>query len=129
MFDTSELRALVEDLGKVPGATLPAVTEVVDAHGELLEQGWKANASATSGEHGKHYPKSIGREGKPGIGKIGVEVGPETGKPQGGMGKGFEYGSRNQSPHMDGNRAADAREPLFQAALAKAAADLVEKSL
>ena len=129
MFDTGELRSLVADLGKIPAATFPAVEKVVDEHGEKLRERWASNASATAGDHGKHYPRSITAQIKPGLGTIGVEVGPESGKPQGGMGKGFEYGSRNQPPHMDGNRAADALEPEFAAALPKLLSDLLGKAL
>ena len=72
-----------------------------------------ANATATAGTHGKHYPKSITAERTLSIGSIGVEVGPDSGMPQGGMGPGFEYGSVNQPPHLDGNKAADVHEPQF----------------
>lgn len=113
MWDTSQLSLLVSDLGKIPGKVTPAVMDMVDEAGEDLAKGWANNARATAGEHGKHYPDSITAEAKGGLGLISSEVGPESGKRQGGMGKGFEYGSQNQPPHMDGNRAADTEGPKF----------------
>ena len=113
MWDTSQLSLLVGDLGKIPGKAVPAVMDMVDEAGDDLAKVWADNARATAGEHGKHYPDSITAERKGGIGVISSEVGPEAGKPQGGMGKGFEYGSKNQPPHMDGNRAADSEGPKF----------------
>lgn len=120
MFDTSELNALAADLGKIPGKAQKTVMDVVDESGELLRAAWASNAAATAGEHGKHYPKSITADIKPGLGTIGVEVGPESSMPQGGMGMGFEYGSVNQPPHMDGNRAADVIGPVYQQRLSTA---------
>lgn len=75
----------------------------------------KANAKRTAGEHGKHYPRSITSEMGSGLGLFGNtisgEYGPDASKPQGGMS--FEYGSRNQPPHLDLARSADIVGPSF----------------
>lgn len=126
-FDTSQLAALVARMEAVPSMAFKAITEVVDVSGEALLQGWKANATATSGVHGKHYPDAITKSIKPGLATVGVEVGPESGRPQGGMS--FEHGSVNQPPHMDGNRAADVVEPMFNAALPVAIVGLLSRAL
>lgn len=128
-FDTSELRQLQRDLGKVIARTPQAAADVVDDHGEQLHHGWVANAQQTSGRHGKHYPSSITAEQFGGGLHFGVEVGPQYGLLQGRMGRGFEYGSRNQPPHLDGNRAADVVAPKFHHALPEAVVDLLERTL
>jgi hypothetical protein len=61
----------------------------------------------TSGTHGKHYPKSIDSELVFNATGVSVDVGPNSAKKQGSMGAGFEFGSKNQPPHLDGLRALD----------------------
>jgi hypothetical protein len=133
MFDTGDLSRLLDDLGKVPGDAFQAATASLDESGEELRATWAANAAATAGEHGKHYPKSITAEpkGNPGLGSssIGVEVGPDSSMPQGGMGRGFEFGSANQPPHLDGTRALDVVEPKAVKGLADAVGDVMGRLL
>jgi hypothetical protein len=38
---------------------------------------------------------------------VSIDVGPNAAKKQGSMGRGFEFGSENQPPHLDGLRALD----------------------
>lgn len=76
---------------------------------EVFKETWRSNAEATSGSHGKHYPKSITSQMHMGM-VVRGEVGPESGMKQGGMGPGFEFGSQNQPPHLDGARALPAAE-------------------
>jgi hypothetical protein len=77
------------------------------AVGEAFAEEWRRNAVETSGEHGRHYPNSIDAELAFTIRSVEVEVGPNTAKKQGKMGRGFEFGSENQPPHLDGLRALD----------------------
>lgn len=74
------------------------------------------NAKRTAGKHGKHYPRSITSEMYGvvefgGAAGIAGEYGPDSSKPQGGMS--FEFGSRNQPPHLDLARSADTIAPAF----------------
>ena len=75
--------------------------------GEAFAEDWRDNAVETSGEHGKHYPNSIDSELVFDLGGVSVDVGPNAAKKQGSMGTGFEFGSVNQPPHLDGLRALD----------------------
>jgi hypothetical protein len=69
----------------------------------------KGFARQSAGRHGKHYPASITSSLNRGGGLFGNvysgEYGPDPMRPQGGMS--FEWGSRNQRPHLDLNRSAD----------------------
>ena len=103
-FDTGELSALARDLGRMSARTTGSMIGVFREGADDLVKEWAANARATSGEHGKHYPNSIDSEMQIGT-DIAFEVGPNPAKPQGGMA--FETGSVNQPPHPDGQRAAD----------------------
>lgn len=105
--DASEVYALAADLSAMGAKSVPAMRGVMDEVGKAFAEEWRANAVETSGEHGKHYPNSIDSELSFGIGDISVEVGPNSAKKQGSMGRGFEFGSINQPPHLDGLRALD----------------------
>ena len=103
--DASEVFKLAADLAQVGARSVPAMRGVMAAAGEAFALEWASNARETAGEHGVHYPDSITSELAFGVTGINVDVGPESGKPQGGMS--FEFGSRNQPPHLDGLRALD----------------------
>lgn len=105
--DASQVYKLAADLTQVGTKSVPAMRVVMLGVGEALANEWASNARGTSGEHGVHYPDSIDAELAFGVTGISVDVGPNASKPQGGMGKGFEFGSRNQPPHLDGLRALD----------------------
>jgi hypothetical protein len=119
-IDDRELRALAADLSAVSGRTLGTVRAAYTEGAERITAEWRANAKETSGVHGKHYPASITWQERFST-NLEFEIGPEIGKPQGRMGPGFEYGSVNQDPHLDGNRAADKLEPVIGAMIGIAA--------
>lgn len=121
VFDARELSALAVDLGKLGAKTTAAMIPVFTEAGDHLVTEWANNARQTSGVHGKHYPDSIDMDLVVST-DIAVEVGPNPGKRQGGMS--FEYGSVNQPPHLDGQRAADAEIPLIDRRIQSALAYL-----
>lgn len=101
MTGASEFFGLARDF-TVGGAKTGAVLfDAFKAGGEAFAADWRHNAEATAGEHGKHYPASITSETRLALGIL-VETGPDSSKPQGRMGRGFEFGSENQPPHLDG---------------------------
>jgi hypothetical protein len=116
MPGASEFFELAADFGKASGAVASALYDVYAESGDAFAEDWASNATETSGEHGKHYPSSITSETKLSTGIL-VETGPDSSMPQGGMGRGFEFGSRNQPPHLDGIRAM----PIAEARLARGA--------
>lgn len=105
--DASEVYRLAGDLSAVGAKAVPALRGTMAAVGEAFSQEWSANARETSGQHGKHYPDSIDSELVFNLSGVSVDVGPNSAKKQGGMGRGFEFGSQNQPPHLDGLRALD----------------------
>lgn len=111
--DASEFYKLSADLSQVGAKAVPAMRGVMLEAGEALKQEWASGARETSGAHGVHYPDSIEAEIAFGVSQIAVDVGPNGGKPQGGMS--FEYGSRNQPPHLDGLKAIDRVAPRVEA--------------
>lgn len=75
----------------------------------------KSYAKVSAGAHGKHYPNAFSAEM---TGYTRGEYGPRVSMRQGNMS--FEYGSRNQPPHLDVTRSFDQIAPAFD----KDAADL-----
>ena len=123
-YDAHELRELGHDLSEVGPKMVKPMRAVFQESGDLLASEWAKNATETSGVHGKHYPKSIDAELRASFGIV-VDVGPNTSKKQGSMGPGFEYGSVNQPPHLDGQRAADKVGPLIERAISLAVTELL----
>lgn len=62
-----------------------------------------------SGTYLPHYPRSITDEVERSAGMVSMIVGPESGKPQGDMGLGVEWGSVNAPPFPHLNPAFDDR--------------------
>lgn len=120
-FDTSEMKRLIVKLERVPVRTHDRMLRVVRESRRELRDLWRANARAEDLPHGKRYPSAITDEGAD-FGMAGV-VGPESARPQGGMGRGFEFGSQNQKPHLEGNRAADVVFPKFERKVGSEAED------
>lgn len=106
---------LFSDLSAIAVETRPAMRGVVRDGLRVGTTLAKANAKRTAGDHGKRYPSSITSEMHAGLGLFGNtisgEYGPDTARPQGGMS--FEFGSRNQKPHLDLARSADVVGPSF----------------
>lgn len=100
-----EIFALARDFEAAPPKVASALFDAYRGAGEGFRDDWQHNARATSGAHGKWYPDSITTERKFAGFAIEVETGPESGRKQGRMGRGFEYGSVNQPPHLDGLQA------------------------
>lgn len=106
---------LASDLADIAARVKPDMRGVVRDGIRVGADLAKANAKRTAGSHGKHYPRSITSEMHSGLGLFGNtisgEYGPDASRPQGGMS--FEYGSRNQPPHLDLARSADIVGPSF----------------
>jgi hypothetical protein len=125
-WDGSDLLKLASDIEGGSHKVAEGAFRLVKDHAEKLRDDWKSTARSSAKKHGKLYPRAITAE------QVGFangpewEVGPESALPQGGMGKGFEYGSVNQPPHLDMGQAVTKIEPQFYAAVEKLAGQLLE---
>jgi hypothetical protein len=106
---THTIDTLAADLRAKPREAGTGMTKVLRKSLNEGKRRARINAKSTARKHGKHYPDSITAELRT---PFSGEFGPEAGKPQGGMS--FERGSRNQPPHRDLERAADAVMPGLQ---------------
>jgi hypothetical protein len=93
-------------------AAFLVVKAAVEDSAEELRDVWRSNATVTAGKHGKHYPKSINYKMIPSLSAIEADIEPTEGMKQAGMS--FEFGSRNQPPHLDGQRAMDSVSPNIE---------------
>jgi len=109
--DAREVAALAADLPSLPPRMVKPIDGVFKSGAEAIEKTWRENAEETAGAHGKHYPKSIDHERLLGT-SLAFEIGPNPAKKQGRMS--FEMGSRNQPPHLDGQKAADVEVPRVE---------------
>lgn len=106
---THTLDSLDRDMRALPAKAARETAKVVRDNARLGNRIAKANAKQSAGRHGKHYHKAFTAEP---IGPFEWEYGPDSARPQGGMS--FEYGSRNQPPHLDLNKSADVIGPKLR---------------
>lgn len=104
MSGADEIFGLAREFSVASTEIAKALYDTYAQEGETFAKDWAANARQPSGVHGKYYPDSIDSETRVALG-ISVEIGPNAAKKQGVMGRGFELGSQNQPPHLDGTRA------------------------
>lgn len=97
------LGGLDRDMRDIPVTAARETAKLVRNNAKDGNRRAKAFAKVSAGKHGKHYHKAFTAE--VGDDPFTWVYGPDDSKPQGDMS--FEYGSRNQKPHLDLNRSAD----------------------
>lgn len=105
---------LARDMRAIPLTTVREARRIVTEGARAGTMLARDFARSSAGRHGKHYHRSITYEVNRSLfggAGISAEYGPEVGRLQGGMS--FEFGSRNQPPHLDLNRSADIIAPAF----------------
>lgn len=117
--------ALAAAFESTPDQVHEVLIEVVGDAGEQLRDDWRKGARKSAGRHGKRYPASITSTVSADAGRLYADVGPEEDRRQGGMGRGFEYGSVHTPPHPDGAAAFAVSVPRFE----KAVDDAVDRIL
>lgn len=101
------LHNLDRDLRSIPVTAARETAKLVRDNAKDGNRRAKAFAKVSAGRHGRHYHKAFTAE--VGASPFTWVYGPDSSKKQGGMS--FEFGSRNQRPHLDLNRSADIIAP------------------
>lgn len=117
--DDTQLLRLADDFGEVPERVMDALLDEAQAAAKDGKQAWRQHAKRTSGRHGKRYPSSLRTRTDSGVDWVASEVwsvNPAV--------RGYEFGSRNQPPHLDATKAYPATAERF----AKACTDAVERA-
>lgn len=109
------LDELADDMERAGDRVADELYPVVKRAAVNIKREWRKKAKRTGHKHGKLYwlaiDFDIARLGD----RIDAAIGPDANKPQGGMGRGFEYGSIHTAPHPDGDAAVRGEEPQFAA--------------
>lgn len=103
---THTLANLDRDMRAIPVTAARETAKLLRDNAKDGNRRAKAFAKASAGKHGKHYHKAFTVEA---INPTTWVYGPDASKPQGDMS--FEFGSRNQPPHLDLNKSADVIGP------------------
>lgn len=109
---SSTLGDLERDLKRMTAAARPQMERIVERTADRGAKLAHDFAVVSAGAHGKHYPNAISAEPR---GPLTWEYGPDSSRRQGGMS--FEFGSRNQKPHLDLARSADIVGPEMHTAV------------
>lgn len=115
MTGASEIFELAADFGKASSQVAGALYDVYAEQGQEFVKDWGDNVRQVAPEHLPHLPDAITSETRIST-DIHVVTGPEAGRRQGKLGRGDEFGSENQPPHLSGLHAMTAREPLLERA-------------
>lgn len=99
---------LASDCRKIATTAQRDFSRVARMNAQRGNKNAKRLARQSAGDHGKHYHKAFTVEA---ITPLVWEYGPDASMPQGGMS--FEFGSRNQPPHLDLAKSADLLGPMF----------------
>lgn len=110
MSGADEFFDLARDFAEASPKVASGLYDAFKQGGEAFRDDWADNVRASSPKgHLKHLPAAITSETRVALGIV-VETGPESGKRQGALGRGDEFGSRNQPAHLNGLRAMPAAE-------------------
>jgi hypothetical protein len=116
MADISEeVMKLAADLAAAPARLAGAVHQVVAKGALNVKNNWRGAVSGAP--HLPQFPYSITYDMTYAPGVVGAEIGPDKGKPQGPLGNIVEFGTANNAPGLQGQRALAAEDPRFTAAL------------
>ena len=101
--DVSGDEQLEAALAEAPEKLLDGLYRATKDAGTQMRDTWRANAKSTARKHGKWYPGDIQAKTDSGASWVESTIEPKRGRRQAAMS--FEYGSRNQPPHLDGAKA------------------------
>jgi hypothetical protein len=94
--DTSELWAYAQHLEHALDHAEPALSRVVERGANNVKRAARQAVRGSARElYLKHYGRSISYDMD---GPLAAEIGPDSSKPQGGMGRGVEFGSSDTPP-------------------------------
>lgn len=105
---THDIDDLASDLRNIAVDSPLDMAETVKKNADSGVRYARSIAKQSAGKHGVHYPKSMTTEAHS---PLVWEYGPDSAMKQGGMS--FEFGSRNQPPHLDLAKSADLIAPRF----------------
>lgn len=114
-INTREVEALARNLAAAPDRCFAEAKRVISKGALNVKQGAQQKVRDSIGPVGRthlpHYPKAISYDTKSGKDWVHADIGPETSRLQGGMGRGVELGSARTPPIPHLFPALDDEEP------------------
>lgn len=118
--DASEFYELATDMSQVSAKSIPALRVGMEAAGEAFVTAWRNDATQIHDGTSRHYPDSIDSELVFDLGGVSVDVGPNTAKKQGFLGRILEFGGERSPAYLTGLHALDRVEPAVERAVSNA---------
>lgn len=117
-IDADDLAALASDYGRTPERAFAALEPVVERGAMNVKRDARSLVlGQITGTFLPHYPRAIDYDVAAAAGWIEAEIGPDDGKPQGGMGRGVEFGSAHTAPIPHLHPAYEQEVPRFARAV------------
>ena len=125
-FDTSELDHLAADFVDSVDEAMDAAVRVTKRGALNIKNGARARFRSQVRElYLPHYARAIDYDVWESGLEVTAEIGPDSSKPQGGMGPGVELGSVNTAPRPHLFPAFEEEEPRWREHLARAVGDVL----
>jgi hypothetical protein len=125
-FDVAELDVLADDLVEAADRAAGAVLHVTRESAATIKQDARERVlGQITRTYLPHYPNTITYDSWHNSAEVGAEIGPDSDRPQGGMGPGVEFGSINTPPKPHLFPAFEDELPRYYEGLARAVSDVV----
>lgn len=125
-IDTSELEQLADDLVDSVDRAMDAAVRVTERGALNIRRDAQDKVRAQISEtYLPHYARAITYEVHESGLQVWAEIGPESDKPQGGMGPGVEFGSANAPPFPHLFPSLEEEEPRYLRQLARHVGDVI----
>lgn len=118
------LRDLVHDLTMAGPVSMEKAKAVVSRGALNIKNEWREGVSGLA--HAPALPYALSYDTTARRGVIEAEIGFDKDKPQGALGNLIEFGSVQNPPHADGQKALDREEPRFVSAMEDVAGEVLQ---
>ena len=115
-IDTSELKALAADLGRVSGTVAREADRVLERGALGVKNAMVEQARSSHSQYARHFAGSISYDQ---AGALRYEIGPDKSRRQGALGNLLYFGSRNNAPTLDIEAGLIAEEPRLMSEMGK----------
>lgn len=123
-MESSQVRELAADLGRVPAKSVPAVDQVMKRGANNVKRDMRRHAEGHPTF--PHFPRSISYDRVPSEDeRITYEIGPDKDRMQGALGNLLYFGSSNNAPVLDIEHGLRDEAPRLERHLGEVAAGLL----
>lgn len=117
--DASEIYELAGDITEIGAKAVPAARVAIAEGAKTIEAAWRNDAARLHDSHAKYYADSIDSELVFDLGGISADVGPNSAKKQGFLGKILEFGGERSPAYLTGLGALERSEVPVEKAITR----------